>query len=480
MSIVFEEMTEAMEVVERKEVNTGDEFGSTFPKVEFNASVVITELLAKTLENCAKELASRCIRDCALRHGFDASEEIRVLGLENLALLRKQMAKKPKGLRSEEKKEKTKGVKKGERKSNFPLPFNPDLADLSKCHGIVYNRGLFTQCSKEQVGGVFCKSCQAECDTSASRIPNCGTLQTRLAAGLYEFKDPNGRSPISYVKVLEKAKLSIPQALDEAGKLNFDIPEEHFVVSEKPKKTAGPKGRPKKITGAIEAADVTDLFSKLTAMSINEEAEAAEPAAKAKKSKLTDEEKETKKAALEADRAAKKLERESKQAEEKEEREAKRKAEIEVKKLEREAKIATEKAERENKRLQEKEEKEAKKAAEKAAKEAEKAAKEAEKASKGSKKETKAAPVVAPAPAPVVAPTPAPAPAPSNKISTTRFQVDGKQYLKSIHNVVYNLAKEEIGIWDPETKTIKLLPEDEEEEAEVSDLSDDEYESDEN
>jgi hypothetical protein len=42
------------------------------------------------------------------------------------------------------------------------------------------------------------------------------------------------------------------------------------------------------------------------------------------------------------------------------------------------------------------------------------------------------------------------------------------------------MDKEEIGIWDPVTKTIKLLPEDEEEEAEVSDLSDDEYESDKN
>ena len=475
MSIVFEEMSETMEVVERKEVNTGEEFGSGACGVspQFNASVVITELLAKTLENCAKELASRCIKECALRHGFDASEEIRVLGLENLALLRKQMAKKPKGLRSGEKKDKPKGVKKGILTWKCPLPFNPDLADLSKCHGIVYNRGMFTQCSKEQVGGNFCKTCQAECDTSASHIPNCGTLQTRLACGLYEFKDPKGRSPISYVKVLEKAKLSIPQAQEEAGKLNYDIPEEHFVVAEKPKKTAGPKGRPKKTTGAIEAADVTDLFSKLTAISSNEEAESAEPAAKATKSKLTDEEKETKKAALEADRAAKKLERESKQAEEKEEREAKRKAEIEVKKLEREAKIATEKAERENKRLQEKEEKEAKKAAEKAA---EKAAKEAEKASKGSKKETKAAPVVAP----VVACFRAPAP--SNKVSAIRIKIAGKEYWKSksVDNVIYNMAKEEIGIWDPVTKTIKPLPE-----AEVSDLSDDEeiedeYESDEN
>ena len=116
-----------MEVVERKEVNTGEEFGSGACGVspQFNASVVITELLAKTLENCAKELASRCIKECALRHGFDASEEIRVLGLENLALLRKQMAKKPKGLRSGEKKDKPKGVKKRDFNVEMPSTFQP-------------------------------------------------------------------------------------------------------------------------------------------------------------------------------------------------------------------------------------------------------------------------------------------------------------------------------------------------------------------
>ncbi len=61
---------------------------------QFNASIAVTELLMKTLENCAKDLASRCISEAASRHGFDASEEIRVLGLENLTLIRKQMAKK--------------------------------------------------------------------------------------------------------------------------------------------------------------------------------------------------------------------------------------------------------------------------------------------------------------------------------------------------------------------------------------------------
>ena len=76
--------------------NVQEEFGSTFPKVDFNASFSVTELLTKTLENVAKDLAMRCIKECAVRHGFDASEEFRILGLENIVLIKKQMTKKGK------------------------------------------------------------------------------------------------------------------------------------------------------------------------------------------------------------------------------------------------------------------------------------------------------------------------------------------------------------------------------------------------
>ena len=59
----------------------------------FNASITVTELLTKTLENCAKELAARCIRECAKKYGFEAEVEIRALGLENLNLIKKKMTK---------------------------------------------------------------------------------------------------------------------------------------------------------------------------------------------------------------------------------------------------------------------------------------------------------------------------------------------------------------------------------------------------
>lgn len=434
---------------------------------QFNASIAVTELLMKTLENCAKDLASRCISEAASRHGFDASEEIRVLGLENLSLIRKQMAKK--SVSKGEKKEKKPREPK-EKKSVFPMPFVAELTDIAGCQGLAYNRGLFTQCTKKRMeNGNYCKGCQTEADKNASGCPDCGTVESRLATGLYEFKDPKGRSPISYVKVLEKLKLSVLTAEEESGKLNIDIPEEHFVVveksSSKQKKESVARGRPKK-TGAVEADNVTDLFAKLSAEGEDEVIEDGEDKpVKSKKAKLSDEEKAAKKAALEEERAIKKAEREAKLALEKAEREEKRKIEAELKKAEREAKLAAEKAEREAKRLAEKAERDAKKAAEKAEKEANKGSKGKKSAAK---EETKAAPE--PVVKPAAAPAPAPAPA---KVSVSRIQIAGKAYLKSSTNILYDPnTKEEVGLWDPESKTIKELPEEDDEEEE------EDYESD--
>jgi chemotaxis protein histidine kinase CheA len=414
----------------------------------FNASIAVTELLTKTLENCAREFGARCIRECATRYGFNADEEIKTLGLENMTLIRKQMAKKSGSKAKEAKKVR---VTK-EKKSTFPMPFISENVDLNGCQGLAYNRGLFTQCTKTSMeNGNFCSGCQTESDKNASGCPDCGTVESRLNSGLYEFKDPKGRSPVSYAKVLSKLKLSQEEAMAEAGKKNLEIADEHFIVVTKVKKVA--LGRPKKSVGIIEADNVTDLFAKLTAEEGDEE-QVEESEVKKKKTKLSDEEKAVKKAALELERAAKKVEREAKIAEDKALKKLERDAKLAEEKAEREAKIAQEKAEREAKRTAEKAERDAKKAEEKALKDAEKASK-----TKTKKVEAKA---VDP-----VAEKPVAAAASQGKVSVSRIQISGKQYLKSSNNILYDPeTKEELGLWDPVSKTIKDLPEDDEEEQE--------------
>ena len=103
------------------------------------------------------------------------------------------------------------------------------------------------------------------------------------------------------------------------------------------------------------------------------------------------------------------------------------------------------------KKAEEKALSEAKKEAEKVKKAEEKAKKEPKKAAKEDKKEeeTKCEEKVEERP----------------KITVTRFEFEGKQYLKSSENILYDASsREEMGIWCEETKSIKELPQDEDEE----------------
>ena len=429
--------------------------------VAFNASITVTELLTKTLENAAKELAARCIRECASKYGFVAEDEIRALGLENLNLIKKKMTKKSGSKKA------VIAVQKKEKKSVFPMPFEGSSVVETNCQGLSFNRGLFTQCSKEKMeNSSFCKGCQTEADKNSSGCPDCGTVASRLATELYSFKDPKGRSPVSYVKLLEKLKLSVEDALTEAGNKNIELSNDHFTVVEK-----SSKGRPKKSAKPVESSDnAGDLFAKLTAeheedMFEMDDSSKDNSSKASNKAKLSDEEKALKKAALEEERAAKKLlaqqQREAAIALEKEakklERDTKAALEKEAKKVERETKAAEEKAARETKAAEEKAARETKVAEEKAAREAKRLLEKELK--KELKKESKKAASPKTTPVVVVAPVSPPV----KKVCVTRIAIEGTQYLKSENNILYSPeTKEEVGIWDPETKTIKELPEDEE------------------
>jgi Skp family chaperone for outer membrane proteins len=410
----------------------------------FNASIVITELLAKTLENCAKDLSIRCITECARRHGFDASEEIRVLGLENLALIKRQMAKKTASKEPKEKKEKK---AKPEKSAKFPLPFIPSLVNQNGCNGLTYNHGLFTQCSKTRMEtGNFCAKCQVEADKNASGCPDAGSIQQRLSD---DFADSKNRKPVHYLKVLKKMNKTAEEAVNFAQQNHIVIPEYHLTAIEE----TTTRGRPKKSTTVVTAVAVPDLFAMLTKEAENNTAPTPTPTITAptpapetsKKVKLTDEQKAAKKADKEKERNDKKLQKEQ------EDKAKKDKAE-------------KEKKERESKKEQERLEKEATKKAKEEAKKAKEAEKEAEKARKTAEKEAKkSGKAVASTPAPVTpapvtpAPTPTPdADAPTN-VALESITINGIEYMyDSETNYVYPVDifelddQEPIGTYDKE------------------------------
>jgi len=345
----------------------------------FNAEVFVSDELNRQLMNTSKDLSHRCVHILAEKFNFDASEAIKMLGLNMIKLERK-----PQKMTGEKA---SKGASKAvAAKSAFPVPWSGEFND-SCCSALRQNNGLYTQCTSLRRGVEFCKGCASQMQKSGGEVPEYGTIQQRMAVGIFEYVDPKGRKPVAYSKVMKKYKINEEQAVEEAGKFNIIINSEHFAVhdaegtkrgrpktSEKAPKEKGAKGRPKKSKKLIQVeGDDDDLFASLVAEANETESEEADV-----KTKLAAE-----KVEKEARRLLEKAEKEAKLAAEKAEKEARRLLE----KAEKEAKLAAEKAEKEAKLAAEKAEKAEKEALSKEKKEAERLAREAKKL----EKETKAA-----------------------------------------------------------------------------------------
>ena len=350
-----------------------------------NAQILVSEQLNRQLINTTQEVTVRCIKYLANHYGFDADEAIRLVGLEMIKIERRAAGKE----------KAPKVVKEKVEKSSIPLPYNGEFNE-NCCFALRQNNGLYTQCPNVRKTSDYCKSCASKMQKTGSEIPEYGTIQQRMAVGIFEYVDPKGKKPTAFAKVMKRLKLTQEQVEEEAGKKNIIINPEHFVIvetegkrgrpkSEKVPKEKGAKGRPKKQKKVLEVeGDDEDLFATLIVEAQISDNETDTPK---KKSKKTEEEKEKEKQEREAKKKAEEEEKEAKRLAREQEREAKKKAEEEEKEAKRLAK-QKEKEEREAKKKAEEEEKEAKKKA----KEEERAAKkkkEEEKASKKSKKEEK-------------------------------------------------------------------------------------------
>jgi len=248
-------------------------------------------------------------------------------------------------------------------------------------------------------------------------------------------------------KDLEKAERDLMKEADSESK------KVEKTIKNAQKKAIEKSAKEQKL--AIEKAEKEEKLAIEKAA--KEQKIAAEKAAK--EQKIADElaAKELKKQQMEADKIAKA----GKIAAEKAAKEQK----IAAEKAAKEQKIADELAAKEAKKQQmesEKAAKEQKKAEELAAKEAKKS--EPKKAETKVKKVEKKAEVAAEEPAKVEE---------KKKVTVKRITIEGKQYLKTSENLLYDPeTKEEMGIYDPDTNTIKELPEDSDEE-----VSEDGYES---
>ena len=378
-----------------------------------------------------------------------------------------------------------KGVEKKSKCKKIPLPFL--FIDYSKCKGCKMNRGLYTQCENAgETENELCNECSKECDDNNGILPY-GRIEQRAAEG-DEFKDSKGRSPTPYIKVLEKLKISIEEAENYAKSIGIELPSGIFEMPAKKVKEI--RGRPKKASKSVEVDSSENLFEGLVQISLsetvsddenseslNEADKEAEKLAKEAEKLAKEAEKQAKKEALEAEKLAKKEALEAEKLAKKEALEAEKLAKkeaLEAEKLAKEAEKQAKKEALEAEKLAKKEALEAEKLAKKEALEAEKKAKkepkkepkkESKKESKKepkkeSKKESKKGNVT-----PCVSDSEEEEE--QEEVSCKKFEFNGKTYLKTAKNVLYDFeSQDEIGVWNEKEQKIEYceLSEDEEEE----------------
>jgi hypothetical protein len=376
-------------------------------------------------------------------------------------------------------------------KSKLPMPFNGSI-DVNCCSALRQNQGLYTQCETSVSDGGFCKKCGPS--------QNYGTIQQRLEVGIMEFRDPKGKSPTPFVKIMNKLKISREDVELEAYNLGIVINDIHFVSEEKKE-----KGRPKKPRRKIELADdSTDLFAVLVAKANEDSEDEISDLSCDEKSSIAESiiDSVLDKVSVNSENNEKKAEKEAKKLSEKAEKEAIKQAQIQKKEAElaeKEAikqeqiqKKAVELAEKEavkqeqiQKKAVELAEKEAIKQAQIQKKEAEKEAikqaqiqkKEAEKAEKEATNkfyEKKASTVKA-----KKVSSDSEATKPAKKAAKVeeeeedivkRFEFEGVKYLKSKKTgIIYNMDQDAIGKWNEKAGKIDFTEAGSEEEADEYD-----------
>ena len=250
------------------------------------SKVIVNNKMNEYFGNLALEVAINAVRKCAEKYGFNAEEALEECGLDSIDnhvvfnKTKKNVNKKEPGAALQLKLAKPK----------FPFPYNGEYKEAC-CQGLKYNRGLFTQCLFIKVAGEeYCKRCSTQAEKNENSKPDCGCIQDRINADLMEFRDPKGRAPIPFIKVMRKLKITQQEILEEAGKFNIEIQSIHFVeppagkkgrkavVKEDEVEVPSKKGRPSKKKDVVVSSftEENDLFATLTQKAAAEKEEEKE------------------------------------------------------------------------------------------------------------------------------------------------------------------------------------------------------------
>merc|ERR1711871_111630 len=189
---------------------------------------------------------------------------------------------------SVQKEGKSRGVKAKRIVPKILLPFC-GVVQEDWCKAVRYNRGLFTQCTNACKGEKFCKTCVKSVNEAG--VPTYGLIEERGNEG---WTCPKGKTPVNYGNIMAKIDVTKEQAIAEAEKLGWTIPEEQFEVV----KTR--KGRPAKKAQEAEdeeSVDGSEPPQSPTDEESTEDEVEKQPKKKVVRKKKTAEEKEAEKQA---------------------------------------------------------------------------------------------------------------------------------------------------------------------------------------
>ena len=390
--------------------------------MNLNLEMLVSENMVRSTE----EMISKVVMLCGDEYGFDGEEALRKLGIRVVVRVKK----------SENVKRVVKS--KDSKMKELLMPYSGEY-DVLCCEALRRSHGLYTQCKKSPENGTLCKTCTLDYGSIMDRKKAYDSFEI--------FKDPSGKSPVAYTKVMKLLKISKEAALLSAEEQGISIDPVHFeeVIGKKSgrprkndKKEKGepkPKGRPKKSKKGLELEGEEDaLFETLVKGSKADEIEM--------KDMMEDIIEEMIDSSIEVEVE---VEEEPKVEVEVEVKPSVRMAAVEVEKL-----IGGKKVSKEDKKAAKEAEKEAKKTAKKASK---KVAKVEEKVVEEPEKEVEE---------------------PEEEADVVkRFTFEDKKYLKSTKtNIVYNMDQEAIGKWNEAKKRIEFDEIEEEQEEEYDEEDD--------
>tara|TARA_B100000287_G_scaffold415142_1_gene448432 strand:- start:374 stop:1021 length:648 start_codon:yes stop_codon:yes gene_type:complete len=113
------------------------------------------------------------------------------------------------------------------------LPYYGNIID-SNCKGLVYNHGLYTQCTEKSKN--LCGKCVKN---------KYGTVEDRKKYEIGKYIAPNGKKEIDYNVLLNRLKYNIKDVIKEFQNNNIDI--EKFNIKQININEKKGRGRPKKI-----------------------------------------------------------------------------------------------------------------------------------------------------------------------------------------------------------------------------------------